>query len=38
MEGERARVIAQVKADRGVFVRATKGAVRRVSEPALPTT
>ncbi len=36
MEGERSRVIAQVKADRGVFVRATKGAVRRVPEAALP--
>ena len=37
MEGERSRVIAQVKADRGVFVRATKGAVRRVPETAMPT-
>lgn len=37
MEGERARVIAQVKSDRGVFIRATKGAVRRLPENALTT-
>ena len=37
MEGERARVIAQVKSDRGVFVRAAKGAVRRPLETAVPT-
>lgn len=30
MEGELARVIAQAKSDRGVFVRASKGAARRV--------
>src|SRR5208337_4274291 len=34
MEGERLRVIAQVRRDRGVFVRATKGNVRRATEPA----
>jgi CheY-like chemotaxis protein len=28
MEGEQTRVVAQVKADRGVFLRATKGAAR----------
>lgn len=32
MEGECARVIAQVTSDRGIFVRAAKGAARRVLE------
>jgi CheY-like chemotaxis protein len=32
MEGERARVIAQVKSDRGVFVRAAKGTARRTND------
>jgi CheY-like chemotaxis protein len=32
MEGERLRVIAQTREDRGVFVRVTKGAVRRAPE------
>ncbi|MDB6065369.1 MAG: Response regulator receiver protein [Pedosphaera sp.] len=36
MESEKSRVIAQVKTDRGIFVRATKGAVRRPVEPATP--
>lgn len=34
MEGERLRVIAQTREDRGLFVRATKGATRRASETA----
>jgi hypothetical protein len=37
MEGERTRVIAQVKADRGIFVRATRGTVRRSAETSVPT-
>ncbi len=36
MEGERVRVIAQIKSDRGVFVRAAKGAARRSLE-TMPT-
>ena len=36
MEGERLRVVAQIKADRGVFFRATKGAVRRNSDTPAP--
>lgn len=32
MEGERTRAIAQVKFDRGVFVRATRGSARRPVE------
>ena len=34
MEGERMRVMAQIKEDRGIFIRATKGAVRRSMETA----
>jgi CheY-like chemotaxis protein len=36
MEGERYRVVAQVKGDRGVFLRATKG-LAQSSVPPLPT-
>ena len=36
MEGERLRVVAQVKADRGVFFRATRGSSRRISETVPP--
>ncbi|HZQ45965.1 MAG TPA: response regulator [Verrucomicrobiae bacterium] len=36
MEGDRTRVIAQVKSDRGVFVRATKGSARRALENNAP--
>lgn len=36
MEGERQRVVAQIKADRGVFFRATKGSVRRNTEITAP--
>jgi CheY-like chemotaxis protein len=36
MEGERLRVVAQIKADRGMFFRASKGAVRRTAETPAP--
>jgi CheY-like chemotaxis protein len=36
MEGERSRVVAQIKADRGVFFRATRSSARRVPENAAP--
>ncbi len=38
MEGDRTRVIAQVKSDRGVFVRATKGSARAPLETSDTTT
>jgi CheY-like chemotaxis protein len=38
MDGERTRIIAQVKSDRGVFVRATKGSARAPLETSAPTT
>ncbi len=36
MEGERSRVVAQIKADRGVFFRATRSSARRVPETNAP--
>jgi hypothetical protein len=36
MEGERLRVVAQIKSDRGVFFRATRGSIRRKSENGAP--
>jgi CheY-like chemotaxis protein len=36
MEGERQRVVAQIKSDRGVFFRATRSSVRRNSETGTP--
>jgi CheY-like chemotaxis protein len=36
MEGERQRVVAQIKGDRGVFFRATRGTVRRTPENGVP--
>jgi CheY-like chemotaxis protein len=36
MEGERSRVVAQIKADRGVFFRATRSSARRVPENGAP--
>jgi CheY-like chemotaxis protein len=36
MEGERLRVVAQIKADRGVFFRATRGSIRRNAENGTP--
>jgi hypothetical protein len=32
MEGERSRILAQVKSDRGLFIRATRGQAPRVPE------
>jgi CheY-like chemotaxis protein len=36
MEGERIRVVAQIKTDRGVFFRATRGTNRRLSDIPTP--